>query len=190
MAELEQDPGLPDPLVADMRVLRKRVLATFVGDESLSQKAFAKLIGNEIIPALIMAVERIVEMDEVVEEIADQQGSYLQDEDARQIMETVQIALMIMAEVGKLLPALDDVSQKRLAESIRMFEGSAEMTAMIVSNAALEPDEDEEVTPRQKPVPKPPPPGDPKPDPEEEIDTEDDGEDDEADTVAKGDSDD
>ncbi len=139
MPETEHTPGPIDSLIADRRLVRKRLLA----NPLKTIEDINNYICNEDIPTEIAILEQVAEQDDVIQEVVEQLGSYIQPDLARQIFDTIMLGGELLEETRKLLLGLDDLARKRVVDLCNSFEKSMELTVMGVTEATVE-DEDED----------------------------------------------
>lgn len=162
MTTEEHTPGPMDSLIADFRLSMKRLkdrpLASI--DEVNTE------LRMNVYPSMIALAEQVAEVDDIIQEVVEQQDSYLQPELAAQIFATIGAGGELAEEVRRLAPALDDLARKKLLDLVRKFEHSAQITVTQLADAVVEPgdgepdedldeepeeDEDDEKTPVEIP---------------------------------------
>jgi hypothetical protein len=134
MADTEHTPGPMDSLIADFKLSMKRLKDTPLK----TPEDVTKELRFNVYPSMIALAEQIAEVDDVIQEVVEQQDSYVQPDLAAQILSTVAAAGMLAEEVKRALPALDDLTRKKLLDLIRAFEHSAEITVTHVAEATVE----------------------------------------------------
>lgn len=121
-----------DALIADFRLRRKalkeRPITSF---EQLNAE-----LCNNFYPCMEALAEEIREVDAVIQEVVEQQESYIDPELVAQILQTLALGEALAREVEKLL--LDDLTKKKLEEIIKAYRHSAEVTTMGVADAATD----------------------------------------------------
>ena len=138
MTEIEHTPGPVDSLIADFRLAIKRLKeAPLKSLKDVNQE----LIFNTY-PSMIALAEQIAEVDDVIQEVVEQQDSYIHPSLAAQILSTVAAGGVLIEEIKKI--PLDDLQRKRLDDLVAQFEHSAELTIMGVSDATTDADADED----------------------------------------------
>lgn len=134
--------GPIDALIADFRVSRKRLLSWVTEelpktDTNEAIKFVVMEIANNVYPSLIAEAEQIAEVDEVIQEVVEQQDSYIQPDLAAQILHTATLGESVVTEVKKVLNEINDLKRKRIKELLDAFEQSVEITVMGVTNASV-----------------------------------------------------
>lgn len=126
-------------LVADIRALRKRLREKPLMD--LQQ--FNNELVNNLYPAMEALAEQIAEVDGVIQEVVEQQESYLHPEFAAVIMG----ALALGEELAKAVENLevDDLTRKKLHHLVAAYRLAAGQAAAGVADATVF-EQDEEDT--------------------------------------------
>lgn len=121
-----------DVLIADFRLRRKALEKQPI--ESLEQ------LNNELCknlyPCMEALAEEIREVDAVIQEVVEQQESYISSELTAQILQTIALGEAVAREVEKLV--LDDLTKRKMEEIIKAYRHSAEITTMGVADASTE----------------------------------------------------
>jgi cobalamin biosynthesis protein CobT len=136
MSETDQIASPTDALIADVRISRKRLK-----DEP--PKSIAALVDelvNNVYPTIMAALEQIAEVDEVMQEVVEQQESYIHPRLAAQIFQTIALVGALINEVKKL--EVDDLTRKKLADLMAALTHSVELSAMGVGEATTDFDVD------------------------------------------------
>lgn len=141
MDDTEHAAGPIDSLMADFRLSIKRLKETPLK----TIKEVNQELQLNVYPSMMATLEQILEIDDVVEEMVNHQGSYIQQELAAQIFHTVALGGGLAEEIRHIISSMDDMSRKRMEDMLADFEHSMELTIMGVSNATVEPgDEDDD----------------------------------------------
>lgn len=93
-------------------------------------------------PAMIALAEQIGEIDDAIQELVDQQESYLQPALAGLIETALAIGRELATEISKLAIS-DDLAKKRIADLVKAYSQSAEMASLAVREAIIDDDEDD-----------------------------------------------
>lgn len=121
-----------DALIADFRLRRKalkeRPITSF---EQLNNE-----LCNNFYPSMEALAEEIHEVDAVIQEVVEQQESYIDPELAAQILQTIALGEALAREAEKL--PLDDLTKRKIEEIIKAYRHSAEVTTMGVADAATD----------------------------------------------------
>jgi hypothetical protein len=130
-----------ESLLADFRLQRKRLASmTFTTPDDARRELM-----NNVFPSLEALAEQVAEVDNVVTEVIDQQGSFLEEELANQILGTIAVAETLIEAFRPLMLPLDDLAKKKLESAITEYARMAELTVMAVTEAAgLDDDDDDE----------------------------------------------
>jgi len=129
-----------DSLIADFNLHIKRLKKT----PPTSVEEMTKELIFNVYPSMIALAENIAEVDEVIQEVVEQQDSYIRPELAAQIFATIAAGAVLIELTQELMPDLDDLKKKKLADAIKAFEKNAELTAMGVGDAITDPGDDDE----------------------------------------------
>ena len=154
MPEVDHTPSPTTVLIRDFRLNRKRLLQwlpdVLEKAETLEdlKGALAYVVGeiaNGVYPSLIAEAEQIAEVDEVIQEVVDQQESYLHPELSGQIFQTLAIGGALAGEVRRVAEDLDDdLKRKKLNDLVDAFVKSSELTEMAVNEASSFDDDDDD----------------------------------------------
>jgi cytochrome c1 len=128
-------------LIADINVACRRLASIrFETPDDVR----AELLNNTY-PAIVELAKQTAEVDEIVAEMSEQQGSFIEPELAAEIIAALALGTQLVEEIRKL--KLDDVSKKRVAELCAAYEHAAEVASMSIASAANSDDEgdDDEV---------------------------------------------
>jgi hypothetical protein len=147
----EAESGPMDSLIADFRLSIKRLKEKPL--KSLEE--ITKELTLNVYPSLIALAENVAEVDEVIQELVDQQESYIQKQLAVQIFATLTAGGVLVELIKEEMATFDDLKRKKFAASVHAFEHSAELTAMGVTEAIGE-DEDEDEDEDEKTEPSEP----------------------------------
>ena len=135
----DHTPGPVDSLIADFRVARKRL----VESPPDTVEGMVAELRNNVYPSMIALAEQIIEIDEVVLEMSEQQDSFIQQELASQIYQTIAIGSQVLEETRNMIPEMSDIAKNRVTDLLDGFEHSMELTMMGVSNATVDPDDED-----------------------------------------------
>lgn len=140
MTEPDHTPGPMDALIADFRVTRNRLRDS----PPTTIKAMVEELRNNVYPSMIALAEQIAEVDEVVLEMSEQGDSFIQPELAAQFFSTIAIGAQVLEEARNFLPEMSDLARKRVKDLLDNFEQSMELTFMGISEATVDPGDEEE----------------------------------------------
>lgn len=149
----QSKPNQIQTLVAGSRIARKRMLALAaaardgksIDDLRQTLNEVCMELANETYPMIEAHLEETTEIDGVVSEMVDQEGSYIDEGLMTAIMHSYSVATQLADEVKKLLPAMtDDLAKKRLGELTSELAKAIEIAVIGVSEAAVVDDEDED----------------------------------------------
>jgi len=121
-----------ESLIADCRLSRKRLGAEPLADA----EAMTKELRNNVYPMFVAVLEQIAEVDDVIQEVVEQQESFIEPELAEQILTTLAAGGALVEEVKTLLDDMDELRRKKFQKIIEAFVHAAELTYMGVSDAA------------------------------------------------------
>lgn len=131
----------PREVIADIQNAQKRAAAaTFLEAK--------REVADYVYPLLESLFEhfneRLEETEAAVSELIDQNGSYIQQDLAAQILSTLEIGNHLAEEVLALLKTapLDDFTKRKLAEAASAFKPAAEQTIQAVLEISVDEDED------------------------------------------------
>lgn len=138
MPESDTATGPIDSLIADIRVSLKRLKKAPIE----SWDALNRELQFNAYPTMLAICEQIAEVDDVIQEVVEQQESYLQPELAAQILKSIALGAALVEEVKKMITDLDDVARKRWSELLAEYEKETELAIMGLQDAMIDGDDD------------------------------------------------
>jgi hypothetical protein len=137
--QIETTTGPIAALIADINVACRRLASI---QFETPDDVRAELLNNTY-PAIVELAKQTAEVDEIVAEMSEQQGSFIEPELAAEIIAALALGTQLVEEIRKF--KLDDVSKKRVVELCAAYERAAEVASMSIASAASgEDDEDDE----------------------------------------------
>lgn len=118
-----------DQLVQDFEAAIERLVAKPIMDfEQLNSE-----LRNNVYPSMMALAEQVSEVDGVIQEVVEQQDSYVTDDLGGQILGVFATALILAEEIEKL--SLDDLNKKKLGEIIKHLRETAQQAAAYLHEA-------------------------------------------------------
>lgn len=129
-------------LIADFRLSAKRLKDTpLTNFEEVTRE-----LSLNVYPSMIALAEQVADsvadVEDILGEVAEQ--DYLQPETATQILTTIAAAASVIELLEPVLRDLDDLKRHKIMEAIQIFQKSAEITVMTVTNSVVEDEDDED----------------------------------------------
>lgn len=141
-------PSNIDAIVADIRLAHRRLAipGVFKTPEDAQREFFNN--GYAAMEALGIELKKLSErldgvIDEV-DEIADAQGNFIDDELGQTIFTALAAGATLADELDRLAPGLDDVSKSRVVALASVFRQAAEVASMAITEAMGYDEGDEE----------------------------------------------
>lgn len=141
----EQPTGPIDQILADCNIFRRRLKS--LDPETVTVGDLLMEMTENLIPLIIATNEQIAEVDDVVLELTEKEGSYLEPMVAQQLQTTFALGDAVITVMREFIAQIDnDIATKRYTELCDGFEQSLEISKMAVESiivASADDDDDD-----------------------------------------------
>lgn len=142
---------IPQALVNDVITAKEALRAKDLSESAASAALQTELVSNvyplfeAIAKQSLRQAQLLVELDGVVDELTEQEDSFLHDEDAGVLAAALAAAEEIVKHVQPLLigQSIDDLVKKKIGDAIAVFQHTIPAATEVLQNATAD-EEDEE----------------------------------------------